>query len=414
MKIAVIGAGIVGICTAYELALDGHAVSVFERHAAVAEEASFACAGHQSASLAHPLAFPAWPQASRLRALLQPSGIALGRGTTLAELRWLGGWKMRSLGFVERFSAAQKLVAYSLERQQALATQASLAFEQAQGPLLLLRSEAALQAYQPTLAALAELGVVAKVLSPEEARKLEPALGAELALHAAVCFPNDGIGNCRQFAHALKDRAVDLGVAFHFATPVTALSHNPHTTVHTANQAPQSFEQVVVCAAGGAAALLAQGANAVPLTRVWSYSLSAQIREPLNAPRSAVIDGHSQLGISRLGARIRVSGGAELGGTPHGRPEASTRALYLALQSHFPGAADFSRSMQLWKGASLFSPDALPLLGKSAQPGIWLNLGHGHSGWSMACGAARLLANQIAGRPSDVDATLVQPTRFKT
>ena len=68
MKIAVIGAGVVGICTAYELALDGHAVSVFERHAAVAEEASFACAGHLSPSLSHQLSFPAWPQASRLRA----------------------------------------------------------------------------------------------------------------------------------------------------------------------------------------------------------------------------------------------------------------------------------------------------------------------------------------------------------
>jgi D-amino-acid dehydrogenase len=414
MKIAVIGAGVVGICTAYELALDGHAVSVFERHAAVAEEASFACAGHMSPSLAHPLAFPPWPQASRLRALLQPAGIALTQGTSLADLRWLAGWKTGARDFVERFAAAQALVNYSLERQQTLCTQAALVVEQSQGQLLLLRTERQVQESQDRLSALKAMGVTAKIVTPDEARTLEPALGSEVPLHSALYFPNDAVGNCRQFAHALKERALEMGVVFHFATPVTAISHAPGIQVQSTSLGAQGFDQAVVCAGAGAVALLAPALKHVALTRVGSYSLSAQIREPLNAPRSAVLDGHSQISISRLGARIRVSGGAELGGSARLQREASTKLLYQTLQSHFPGAADFSRSMQLWSGFSVFSPDALPLVGPSAQSGIWLNLAHGHNGWSMACGAARLLADQMQGRPSGLDTRLLLPSRFKS
>jgi D-amino-acid dehydrogenase len=413
MKIAVIGAGVVGICTAFELAWDGHAVTVYERHGSVAEEASFACAGHLSPSLSHPLAFPAWPHASSgWRPLLKPAGIALGGATSLRDLRWLAGWKIGTKDFLERFEVAHQLVRYSQERLQALTTQVGLEFEPLQGQLLLLRSERDLLAHQERLAALKALGVVAHLLTPDQARALEPALGDEAKLHAAIHFPNDANGNCRQFAQALKDKALEAGVVFHFATSVVALSATPTVQVHTA-QGATDFDHIVVCAGAGAAALLGSALH-VTLTQVGSYALSAQIREPLNAPRGAVLDGHSQTSICRMGTRIRVSGGAELGGTPRRHRAASTRLLYQALQSQFPGAADFSRSMQLWRGSSVFSPDALPLLGPSSLPGIWLNLAHGHNGWSMACGSARILADQMGGQAPVLNTTRLHPGRFNS
>jgi D-amino-acid dehydrogenase len=412
MKIAVIGAGVVGICTAFELALDGHAVTVYEGHGSVAEEASFACAGHLSPSLSHPLAFPVWPQAtSRWRALLRPSGIALCGATTLRDLRWLAGWKVSTNGFRERFEASHQLVRYSQERQNTLAAQASLDFAHAQGQLLLLRTERELLAQQERLAVLKAQGVVAHLLTPEQVRALEPALGSEATLHAAIHFPNDATGNCRQFAHALKDKALAAGVVFHFSSRVVALSHTPEVQVRTDLEAAD-FDHAVVCAGASAATLLGPALKPMALTRVSSYSLSAQIREPLNAPRNAVLDGHTS--ISRMGARIRVSGGAELGGLPRRNRAASTRLLYQALQTNFPGAADFGRSMQLWRGTSMFSPDALPVLGPSGQPGIWLNLAHGHNGWSMACGAARILADQIGGKTPELDTKPLDAGRFNS
>ena len=411
MKIAVIGAGIVGICTAYELAQDGHAVSVFERHSAVAEEASFACGGNQSPSLFHPLAFPAWPAASRLRALRRASGITIGRGTTTAELRWLLSWKLASADHRARLAAAHALVSYSLERQTALGLQNAQQLEQSQGQLVLMHNEAECIALQERLATLGELGTPAKLLTPDEARKLEPALGADLAFHRALYFANDAVGNCRQFGHALKDKAQDLGVAFHFNTPVSALrSGGSGVQLQTASGDGQPFDQVVLCAGDAATALLGPAFKPARLTRVWSHSLSAPIKETLNAPRSAVLDQRTQVSITRMGARVRVTGAAALGQI--GKPGRHTELLFQILQSHFPGAADFRRHTPVWRAASLFSPDALPLVGPAAVPHTWLNLAHGHNGWSMACGAARVLADQLRGKAPELDASKLLPSRL--
>jgi D-amino-acid dehydrogenase len=414
MKIAVIGAGIVGMSTAYELALDGHAVSVFERNAAVAEEASFACAGHLSASLFHPLAFPAWPSGSRLRTLLAPSGITVGNGSTVRSLRWLNAWKSPGKDFSERFACAQTLTAYSLQRLHTITAQASLGFEQSQGQLVLFKSEGEQVAQTDRLELLNQLGCAGKLLTPAEVRALEPALDANLTFHSGAYFSQDEVGNCRQFAHLLKEKLLESGAEFHFNTPVTGLSNAASPQIQVQDKGALSFDQVVVCAGASGGDLIVPGFKHLALARLWSTSVSAQIREPLNAPRSAVVDWHKQISISRMGARIRVSGGAALGNKDERGNEKTQKQLFQSLQSHFPGAADYRRSMQIWQGASVFSPDALPLIGAGASPGVWLNLAHGHNGWSMACGAARILADQISGKPPEIDTTKLKPGRFKS
>ena len=413
MKIAVIGAGIVGMTTAYELASDGHTVSVFERNASVAEEASFACAGHLGGSMFHPLSFPAWPSSSPLRSLLAPSVISFGRGTTLRDLRWRHAWKSPGKDFNERFASAQTLATYSLQRLRTIASQASLVFERSQGQLVLFKSEPEQLAQRERLELLNQLGPVGKILTPAEVRALEPALDANLVFHSGVYFAQDEVGNCRQFAHLLKEKIVESGGELHFGTQVSALSGATSPEIQTQNRETLSFDRVVICVGAGDVKLNVPELKHVALARVSSTSISAQIREPLNAPRSAVLDWHAQISVNRMGARIRISGGATLG-RKHGRADERTqKLLFRTLHNYFPGAADYSRSMQVWEGTSIFSPDALPLVGASVSPGVWLNLAHGHNGWSTACGAARVLADQIGGKPTEIDTTKLRPSRFK-
>jgi D-amino-acid dehydrogenase len=143
----------------------------------------------------------------------------------------------------------------------------------------------------------------------------------------------------------------------------------------------------------------------IPLAAVYGYSVSATIREPLNGPRSAVMDEHYKVAISRLGNRVRVAGSAEIGGSPDKKRANSLQLLYKVLHDWFPGAANLSNGVQEWKGARPMMPDGPPILGASGIAGLWLNLGHGSSGWALSCGSARVLADLLGGRAPDLDVT---------
>ena len=408
MKIAVIGGGIVGMCTAYELTQDGHEVSVFERNTTVAQEASFACGGHLSTSLTHPMAFAEPRTGSRFKALFHVSGVSLHKGTSLSDLRWLLGWKTRRKDHLEKLQAAHALATYSLTHQHALVAQIGLIYERSEGNLLLWESEAAWNKHQLRLADMKEFGLVSEHLTPDQARAKEPALQADFAFYGATYFPGDEVGNCRQFAHLLKDQLTQSTARLIFGAEVTAIAPGNGMQVQTKDGARHAFDQIVVCTGGHAAGLTGK----TPLlSKVWSHSLSVPVREALNAPRSAVQDMRQRISVTRMGDRIRVSGGAELGaGRAHN--EQTVKRLYRTLNTLFPGATDYRRSAQVWKGASHFTPDGLPLIGASAAPGVWLNVGHGHNGWNMACGSARLVADLISKKPTEMDAAKFSPDRF--
>ena len=114
------------------------------------------------------------------------------------------------------------------------------------------------------------------------------------------------------------------------------------------------------------------------------------------------MDEHYKVAITRLGARVRVAGGAELGGRATHHNARAVATLYKVLHDWFPGAARLSHA-QVWKGARAMLPDGPPVLGASGIEGVWLNLGHGSSGWALACGSARVLADAISGRTSAID-----------
>ena len=406
MKVAVIGAGVVGVSTAYELAADGHQVTVFERRSAAAEEASFANAGLLTLGTALP-GPPSGMLATVVQGLFSRNApVQLGWGLTGSELAWL--WKQRRAqqpsAYLAHHARLQRLAGYSAERLQTLTHQLHLDYDRSEGSLLLLRTAKELAQAQPGLQWLREAGVAWQQLDAEAARRHEPALNADTPLAAAIHLPGDAVGNCRQFTMLLKPQAQQLGVQFEFNCTVARIEPAQAATIFIANEsAPRRFDAVVVCAGLASAALLRPLGLQIPLAAVAGYSLSAAIREPLNAPVSAVVDGQHQISIARMGQRVRVAGGITMGSRPDTKNPATIARLYKVLYDWFPGAAQLASNVQIWKGARPTLPDGTPLIGPSGLPGVWLNLGHGSYGWALASGSARATADLVAGRVPEVD-----------
>ena len=409
MKIAVIGAGIIGITTAYELATDGHQVTVFERRGAAAEEASFANAGVVAPGSVTPWAAPGMPGKVFGHLLRRHAAVKLSLPLSSNELTWM--WKWWRACKLETYLASratlQRLAFYSRARLHQLTADLQFEYDRAEGYTVLLRSEKDSQLVQPGLQVLRDAGVVFSEINAEAVRKIEPAINPDTEFLGGIHLPNDEVANCRQFALLLKDKARELGVNFEFNTTVNQLNRAPEASLLIAGEdSPRQFDRIVMCAGVSSAALLKPLGLTIPLAAVYGYSISAPIREALNAPRSAVMDERYKVAISRLGNRVRVAGSAEIGGLPGKHRASSIKTLYKVLHDWFPGAAQNANtgaSIQVWKGARPMLPDGPPVIGDSGLPGIWLNLGHGSSGWALSCGSARALADQIAGRCAAID-----------
>jgi D-amino-acid dehydrogenase len=437
MRVAVIGAGIIGVTTAYEFSADGHQVTVFERRGSVAAEASFANAGVVAPGYVTPWAAPGMPGKVLRHLFSTHTPVRVRSGLNPQTVSWLWQWwrACRLRTYRANRLRMQRLAWYSRERLHELTRDFKLDYERAEGYLVLLRSARDLALARPGLAMLAERNARFDTLDATRCRAVEPGLNPDTPLHAGIYLLDDEVGNCRQFAHLLRREAQRLGVRFRFHTDVHQIIGGPNPQlVHTyappedavvlsvigdSVQRPfqdtqpiarrpftEDFDAIVVCAALGAPALLRPHGVKLPLLAVHGYSITAPLRlhetHPEHGPRSGLMDERYKVAISRLGSRVRVAGGAEIGGSLQQHNDAAVATLYKVLHDWFPGAARLSQ-VQRWKGARPMLPDGPPVLGRSGIDGVWLNLGHGSSGWALACGSARLLADELAGRTPAID-----------
>lgn len=435
MRIAVIGAGIVGVCTTYELLAEGHEVTLFERRGSVAVESSFANAGVQAPGYVTP-----WAAPGMLRKVLGQLGrrdaavrLASLPGTALTAWLWRWWRACAKPEYLANRSAMLALADASLARTRELSDALQIEHERARGFLVLLRSEEELAQVRPGLALLSELNVGFHVVDAAVCRRIEPALAEATALRAGIHLPGSDVGNCRQFAHGLKNELQRRGVEFRFGHAVQRLvpgqtvrvesallasdAEWPGTTPgHAGDTRADDYDAVVVCAALGSAALLRPHGVHLPLQPVYGYSITLPVRHfeahPDVGPRAALMDERYKVAISRLGDRVRVAGCAELGGIHKNLASAPIATLHRVLQDWFPSAARHSQA-QTWKGARPMLPDGPPAIGATGVPGVWLNTGHGSSGWALACGSARMVADAIAGRPPLVDPTRFSPLRWR-
>lgn len=414
MKIAIVGAGIVGVTTAYELAADGHAVTVFDRHNAAATQDSFATGGLLAPAAAIPWALPGLLAPARWLGRKAP--LRLGRQLSLSDLSWLRQWRRAAARAAHSPQPAGlallQLARYSQARLLELTQQLDLPFEHSSSTLLLLRSAQDAEAAAPLLKALRETGHTALEVDADTARRIEPGLSPTLALAGALHLPDGLAGNCRQFALLLRQAAQRQGADFQWSAAVERVCTAPTGLQIQGEASPRPFDAVVLCAGAQAAALLPPLGLRLPLAALHGSTLSAPMREALHAPQSAVVDIASGSTIARLGQRVRIAGGAELGRAHEAHPQ-TVHALYRVLGECFPGGVTHASGVQVWRGARAMLPDGAPAIGPSGTPGVWLNLGHGASGWALACGSARLLADQLAQRTPALPSESWAPQRWQ-
>lgn len=412
MKVIVIGGGIIGTCSAYYLAQAGHEVVLLERNSTVAQESSFGNAGVIAPGYVTPWAAPGMPRkllgymfSSTSPLVFRPG---LSAGSWRWALRWLGQCRLER--YRRNRGRMQRLAFYSQTCLHDLREQLELDYEQTRGYLQLFRTEREIRLSEPGRAMLAENGVAHKLLSAQECRTLEPALSPDAPLAGGLHLPNDETGNCPLFAKRLAQIARNMGVAIECETRVAAIQ--PHVGKHrmqvktqhatTGQTAIQEADAVVVAAGVASAELLGSLGIRLPLWPIKGYSLTATVRGELFVPRIAVMDESYKVAITPQGNRLRIAGTAELGDRQLVLRQSAINTLHKVAADWFPGAARYHEA-RAWVGARPMLPDGPPLLGPTHLPGLFLNLGHGSTGWAMACGSGRVVADLISGRPAEID-----------
>ena len=279
----------------------------------------------------------------------------------------------------------------------------AIEYEQATGYLQLFRTEQEVEVSATTRTMLTELGVRHQLFTAEQCRALEPALHPATGLAGGLHLPDDETGNCAFFAHQLKDIAIRDGVDFRFGVEVQAadMALGRVESLRT-SAGPIRADAYVIAGGIDSLSLLAPIGIRLPMMAVKGYSATAAITAFEHAPFTSVMDETYKVAITRMGNRLRVAGTAELGTQGMTLRDGPLRTLLKVAHDWFPYAAIY-RQAKFWVGARPMLPDGPPVLGRTPIGNLFLNTGHGSTGWVMAVGSARVVADVIAGREPEID-----------
>jgi len=403
-QIAVVGGGVVGVCTAYFLAAAGHEVVVIERRQNVAQESSFGNAGMVAPAYSGPWAAPGMPARVLGGLFKSESAIAFKPRLDRTLWHWLRRWRAEC--DLERFrinkARMQRVAFYSRALLEQLRDHYQLEYERTQGVLQLFRSQRDIRMAEPVIAMLSEYGVPHRMLDPDAARAREPGLSAHAELAGALEFPQDEAGNCPLFTRRMKHIAATIGVQFHVAATVEAIELESRGVGLRIDGQRFPVDAVVVAAGAASADLLRPLGIDVPMYPVRGYSLTAMIRDYDKVPQATVVDEAYKVAITRLGGRVRVAGTAELGAATPALRERALRTLRKVAGDWFPQAAQYAEA-NTWQGVHPMLPDGTPLLGATPVRDVYVNIGHGTEGWSMAVGSGKIVADIVSGQTPEVD-----------
>ncbi|WP_345811993.1 D-amino acid dehydrogenase [Paraburkholderia sp. PREW-6R] len=415
MKTIVLGGGVIGVATAFYLRQQGCDVTVIEREPDVALSTSFGNAGVIAPGYVTPWAAPGMP-AKILRYLFKPASPLIFRPTfDPAQWRWIATW-LRECD-LERFRVnkqrMQRIAYYSRECLREFRGRHPFDYGRSQGYLQLFRTEYDVELAQPALTVLRDAGLAFREVSANQCVEIEPGLRwARQPPLSGLYLPDDEAGDCARFTRELRSICERSGVQFRFDTRVTSLDvqggavrgvrvTGEGSGAGGGSEAMQA-DAVVVALGVDSAALLARLGVKVPLYPVKGYSATLPVTDDEKAPRAALMDESLKTAITRFGNNLRVAGTAELGNRQATLREQALQTLMKVLGDWFPHAAN-PTSAHFWVGRRPMTPDGAPLLGPSGIDNLWLNVGHGSTGWAMSMGSGRVLADLIAQRTPEID-----------
>lgn len=410
MRAIVVGAGLLGLTTAYFLKRCGLDVVVLERRAGAGLETSFANGGMLHASQANP-----WNEPGVLTAALR----MLGRedSALLVRLRALPGLLAWGAAFVHQsnpvryrrnFEKNARLARYSLAQMAELRNALSADYDCVKlGTLKLYRTAAEVSAAARLCAQLTDWGIAYRILDPAGVVAIEPALGAIAArLAGGVYYPDDEAGDAYRFCGLLTQHLQRTGVVLSFNTEVRAITLTSGRIAGVATAHGHLPSDFVVVAAGSYTPQLTKTAGLrVPVVPVKGYSLTIPLNGWRDTPRVPVIDDHLHAAVCPLGDRLRIAGTAEFTGYDLLLTPSRIENLFALVIKLYPGFGPYlDRANALpWAGLRPMSSDGVGIMGRTRIPGLYLNTGHGPLGWTMAAGAGRLVADEIAGASPELE-----------
>jgi len=410
LKVAVLGAGVVGVATAWYLAADGHDVIVLDRAAGPALETSFANGGQVSVSQTEPWANPGAP-GQVLRWLGREDAPLLFR---LRADPALFAWGLRFLleclpGRTLRNTLdALALGLYSREALRALRGELALDYDQqTRGILQVYEDDAALAEAARHARVISARGCRVDVLTREECLAVEPALQhAQVKIAGATYSPEDESGDACKFTAALARHCRERGVEFRFGTEILALRSEDglvrSVVVRDASARTTAVDaDAFVVSLGSYSTLMLRSAGiAIPVYPVKGYSVTVPIEDPAAAPTASVTDEVHKIVVSRLGDRLRAAGTAEMAGYDTSLNRVRCEAIRDRARLWFPRASNY-REVEYWTGLRPATPGNVPLIGRTRIANLFVNTGHGTLGWTLACGSGKALAQIVAGcRPA--------------
>ena len=419
MKVVVLGAGVIGVTTAYYLNEAGHDVTVVDRQVGPAMETSFGNAGEISPGYASPWAGPGIPLKA-MKWLLMRHGPLVVR-PRMEKAMWTWIFRMLRNCTSSRYAINKArmvpLAEYSRDCLRALREQTGIAYdERSRGTLQLFRTQAQVDGTGGDVEVLKQFGVPFELLDAAGCIEAEPALArVREKIKGGLRLPGDETGDCKLFTERLAEICRERGVTFRFGVETGKLWRNTaDTEVLSVKAGAENIKaDAYVMALGSYSARWMRKRHVpIPVYPIKGYSITFPVTDADAAPVSTIMDESYKIAITRLGDRIRVGGTAEVSGYDLTLHESRRATLEHSVRDLFPDAGS-TENATFWCGLRPMTPDGPPIIGPTRYKNLVVNTGHGTLGWTMACGSGKVLADIMSGRTPDIDASELGMERYR-